>query len=118
MREYLELFDPVKATAYGFGQGPNWKIRTARLCLKQIGLSEELLKHGIKREIYGIPLAYNFKEFLRGETNKLNQIDIPFNEVNDYWKTRWFIERAKRKPEYKNFNKYDVSKVIHKVGIE
>lgn len=113
MRKYVEMTDPIRASANRFGQGPNWKIRTAKLCLNKLSLPGDLLKHGISREIYGIPLAYNFKQFLRGETNVLNQIDIPFIEVTEYWKTRWLIDRSKRKPEYKNFTKENISRIIH-----
>lgn len=116
MCNYVELTDPIRAHANRFGQGPNWKIRTARLCLTKLGLSGDLLKHGIKREIYGIPLAYNFKEYLKGETNKLDEIYMPFNKVTDYWKERWLKNRVDRKPEYMDFNKNEIPTIIRTIG--
>lgn len=92
MLDYLMITKPSVATSNRFGQGPNWKIRVARECLELLGLPNTLLKHGIQREIYGIPLAKNFSEFLRGDTSKLIYYEMPFNKITTYWYERWFVE--------------------------
>ena len=116
MLDYLMITKPNVASSNRFGQGPNWKIRTARECLGLLGLPNSLLKHGIQREIYGIPLAKNFSEFLRGDTSKLIYYEMPFNKITTYWYERWFVERSKRKPEYNEHKRKDVSQMIHKMG--
>lgn len=116
MLDYLRLTKPNVVSTNRFGQGPNWKIRTARICLEELDLPTDLLRHGIQREIYGIPLAENFSEFLRGDTNNLICYKMPFNKITTYWYERWLVGRAKRKPEYKGHTKKDVSKMIHKMG--
>ena len=113
MRRYVSWTKPSKASTYHFGQGPNWKIRTARECLVSLGLPGSLLQHGIKREIYTIPLASNFDEFLCGKTDNLDYYDMAFSSLSEYWKERWLIGRVKRKPEYKNISRKDVQKMIH-----
>jgi hypothetical protein len=113
LREYLHANVGDERGGNRFGDGPNWKIRTAKCALQHLGMPTDLLRHGIRREIYGIPLARNFVAFLRGETDTLDAYDIPFQDVVDYWKERWLIGRAKRKPEYQSFDRQAVSNRIH-----
>ena len=43
------------ANGHQFGDGPNWRIRVARIGLQSLGLNpDEVLKHGIRREVYAI----------------------------------------------------------------
>lgn len=49
------------------------------------------------RGVYCIPLADNYKEFLRGETDDLVQFNYPtFEELTTYWKERWLTGRIER----------------------
>lgn len=116
LRKYLKATRGSDVGGNDFGDGPNWKIRTARGALNELGLPEDLMRHGIKREIYGIPLAENFDEFLRGDTEELVSYDIPFDDIAEWWKERWLDGRAERKPEYVEFIKEGVSKAIHSAG--
>jgi hypothetical protein len=43
-----------------YGQGPNWKMRTIRSALEELGLNGDLLKHGLRREVFLAPLAKNW----------------------------------------------------------
>lgn len=74
MEEYLKGIGHLVVRSYKYGGGPNWRIRVARTCLAQVGLSNDLLRHGIIRELYAIPLAENFKEYLLGLS--LNRVTI------------------------------------------
>ena len=114
IRFYLSLKHPGMDTRYKFGQGPNWKLRTVRKGLEELGLSGNLLKHGINREIYAIPLAYNFREFLLGQEAKLRKIDLPIESLSDFFKIRWLYGRADRKPEYREFTNESVKSLIRK----
>lgn len=113
MRKYLNATAESNKGGNRFGDGPNWKIRTARYALNHLGLPEDLMKHGIKREVYGIPLGRNFGEFLRGETPELDSFDIPFDEIAGFWKERWLDGRAERKPHYVEHEREQVSEAIH-----
>ncbi len=114
IRFYLSLKQPGVDPKYKFGQGPNWKLRTIRIGLKELGLSGDLLKHGINREIYGIPLANNFREFLLGKEKKLDTFDLPVESLYNFFKERWLYGRAERKPEYKEFSKETIKNLIAK----
>lgn len=118
MCHYLDLVSPGTTSKNRFGNGPNWKMRTARICLQKLGLSPDLLKHGIKREVYAIPLARNYAEFLRGDSKKLDQIDIPFDDVVEFWKERWLYGRAERVPDYLSFESSSIKNLIHGSKVE
>ncbi len=65
MRSYLEAIGHPYATGNRFGMGPNWKIRVARTALEKIGLdADDILNHGIAREVYAVPLPYLAKNLL------------------------------------------------------
>jgi hypothetical protein len=52
-----------------FGEGVNPLMRKLRDGLAEVGLpADELLLHGNKRVVYGVPLAENFREVLLGLT--------------------------------------------------
>jgi hypothetical protein len=113
MRDYLNLTIPEKAGRNRFGEGPNWKMRTTRESLKYLGLPENLLRHGIQREIYAIPLAGNFRSFLQRKEKVLHPYDLPFSDIVSYWKERWFLPRAERKPEFRLHTRQDLLRMIH-----
>ena len=83
-----------------YGQGPNWKMRTIRRALAMLGLSGDLLKHGIRREVFIAPLSIGWRAFLRGETDVIKRIDYPLDEVAEHFRLRWAAPRAERRPEY------------------
>lgn len=100
MRKYLEGIGHPIVSAHQYGNGPNWKIRLARTCLTELGMSQDLLKHGIKRELYVVRLASNFKEFLRGEIKEPDFYHMPMEDIGEYFKERWMAGRAIRRPAY------------------
>ncbi len=113
MKAYVAISDPERAYANRFGNGPNWKIRVARQCLEGIGLPSDLLRHGISREIYAVPLASNLRQFLTGQHQRVRSFDLPFDALSTHFKDRWMRGRALRRPEYKDFRKEAVSRAIH-----
>ncbi|MHA2621516.1 MAG: Druantia anti-phage system protein DruA [bacterium JZ-2024 1] len=90
----------------GFGHGPSRKLKLITLGLKYLGLSK-FEYHGLKREFYLFPLVKNLREVIQNGEKPV-WIDRPFNKLVDYWKERWALSRAARKPEWKNFNKKNV----------
>jgi hypothetical protein len=87
-----------------YGQGPNWRIRVLRKALEQLGLDGDLLKHGIRREVYLAPVAYNWAEFLRGETDLIEPSSPKLETLVSYFKERWAIPRAARYPQYQDWS--------------
>ncbi|MEE9910554.1 MAG: DUF4338 domain-containing protein [Deltaproteobacteria bacterium] len=77
-----------------FGDGPIWSMRIMRTAAEILGFDADfLLRHSFQRGIFLVPLAHNFKEFLRGEHTKLRHCDYPLNELVAYWKDRWLSIR-------------------------
>ena len=92
MRELLVEIEHPYASGHRFGMGPNWKIRVARAALDEIGLdSDAILKHGIEREVYTVPLAENWKQILLGEQQNIRSRVLPASEIADYCLNRWIV---------------------------
>ena len=91
---------------YKFGNGPNWRIRVVREGLKTIGLSSDaILKHGINREVYAMPIASNALDFLSGR-DKEPIFDLrTVEEISVLALDRWIIPRGERRPEYRQFSR-------------
>jgi hypothetical protein len=94
---------PLRGNKYG--QGPNWKMRTIRTTLEQIGLPGDLLRHGVRRQVYLAPVATNWVEYLRGETDVIELCHRPLEHLSAYFRSRWAIPRATRRPCYKDWDR-------------
>ncbi len=102
LRRYLEASGHPYASGNRFGMGPNWKIRVARTALEQLGIDgNAILKHGIKREVYAIPLAKNWQEILLGRQKNVRSCVLPASEIADFCLRRWIVPRAARDKRYK-----------------
>lgn len=96
MLEFLKSNNITVANC--FGDGPSWRMRVIRSVGDLLGFdSDILLRHSFKRNIYAIPLADNFKEFLLGYDNELRYYDYPLKDMVDFWKQRW---GGKREVDY------------------
>lgn len=104
LRDYLEALGHPYASGHRFGMGPNWKIRVVRVALENLGLDgNSILKHGIEREVYAIPLAMNWKEILLGSQRNVRSCVLPASEISDFCLRRWIVPRAARDKRYKRF---------------
>lgn len=104
LRQYLELSGHPYASGHRFGMGPNWKIRVARAALEQLGIDgNAVLKHGIERDVYAIPLAKNWREILHGTHKNVQSLVLPASDISDYCLQRWIVPRAARDKRYKKF---------------
>lgn len=84
----------LRGSAYG--KGPNWRIRTLRTGLDMLGLSGDLLRHGVRREVFLAPRGSGWRAFLRGESDRVNWFDYNGRALGDYWRERWAIPRSER----------------------
>ena len=84
-----------------FGDGPIWRMRVMRTAADILGFDADfLLRHSFQREIYAVPLASNFREFLKGDHCRLRYYDNPLSDLVGYWKERW-LDNRKRNIEIK-----------------
>jgi hypothetical protein len=84
-----------------FGEGPNWRIRTLRRGLEELGFSGELLKHGIRREVFIAPRAVGWRAYLRGESDYLRWFDFDLALLSEHWRERWAKPRSWRDDSYR-----------------
>ena len=109
LRNYLRRIDHPYADRHRFGAGPNWRLRTTRAALKELGLRDNLLRHGIRREVFISLLASEGVEYLR--TGK-GQVDVSellsVDEVSSLALKRWIIPRAGRKSDYRDWKREEL----------
>ncbi len=84
----------AKHTAWGNG----WRNRreVVRRVLGDLGLSQDLLYHGVEREVFVAPMAGNAREFLRGEQERLEPGGASAQELFEHFRSRWLLPRAQR----------------------
>jgi len=79
-----------------FGDGPSWTMRIIHKAGKELGFDPDLLlNHSFKRSIYFIPLAKNWQQFLKDQTNKPIYYNYSKKELVSFWKKRWLQNRKK-----------------------
>jgi len=101
-KEILEfLVEKGVDVARGYGHGPSRKLKLLSVGLRYLGLTSFEF-HGIKREFYLFPLVKNLREVIHHQ-QKPAWFDHPFHELENYWRERWAMPRAARKPEWKRF---------------
>lgn len=114
---YLEILESLAKrgvdTSRGYGHGPSRKLKLISLAFKYLDLPK-FEYHGIQREFYLFPLVKNLKEVIKREENPIF-INRPFNKLVDYWKHRWALPRAERKPEWENFDAKKFFKKIEEI---
>ncbi|MDJ0685145.1 MAG: DUF4338 domain-containing protein [Alphaproteobacteria bacterium] len=101
LRDYLRDIDHRYADQHRFGQGPNWRMRTTRAALAELGFKEDMLRHGIKREVFISRLAANADQILKSGTGEPDtDALLSTKEIAGLATERWMQPRAKRRPEY------------------
>ncbi len=105
LRAHLEEAGHPYASGHRFGMGPNWKLRVARAALEDLGIDgNSILKHGIEREVYAIPLAENWKKVLSGEHQRLRSLTRPSAEISQFCLDRWLVPRSERDASFRSFD--------------
>lgn len=93
MKKYLEKENRYHSNNIIKG-GSNWKFRVIRDFSRVSQVNENtLLTHGFKKEIYAIPLASGYKEYLTNSNPEFKPFDYPLNELVTFWKHRWLLKR-------------------------
>ncbi|MBV9993562.1 MAG: DUF4338 domain-containing protein [Alphaproteobacteria bacterium] len=116
LRDYLRDVEHAYVDGHKFGQGPNWRLRTIRAAFDALGFDADMLRHGIKREVYLCNLAVNAAKILRGESVRavyraLKSVD----EVGALARERWLIGRAERMPGYRGWKVDEFEKLLRSV---
>ena len=106
LRKVLQEDGHKYADGHQFGDGPNWRIRVARIGLQSLGLNpDEVLRHGIKREVYAMPIARNSHGFLSGSDEEPIFDCLTVDEISVLARNRWLVPRAERRPCFRQFRR-------------
>jgi hypothetical protein len=109
LRDYLRSIGHRYADLHRFGQGPNWRMRTTRAALQALGFSDELLRHGIKREVFISTLADNSEKILRtGKGVPSLTSLLSAEEVSKQAVERWIVPRSERRTDYLSWEREHV----------
>ena len=113
LRDYLRNIGHRYADQHRFGQGPNWRLRTTRVALKALGFRDELLRHGIRREVFVSNLASNAATILRTGKGRPDLSSLlAVQQVADLALDRWVLPRARRRPDYRAWKSADVLRLL------
>jgi hypothetical protein len=103
LRELAEAHCEATAKHGRWGEGFRNRRELLRKALPLLGLSRELIYHGVQREIFAAPLATNTAEFLRGEHQRLKPYARSASELFTWFRERWLLPRAARDERYRVF---------------
>lgn len=107
-RVLLKVLNDPYANNYKFKQGPNFRIRIIRRVLSILGLSGNLLNHGIKREVFICENFSNSSQILKNTKLKENINELKsIEEITKLCKERWIIPRGYRDRSYRHYIKDD-----------
>jgi hypothetical protein len=101
---YAQEYCSPSAKHAAWGNGWRNRREVIRRVLGDLGLSQDLLYHGVEREVFVAPLAGNACEFLRGDDRQLAPGEPSVMELFDYFRTRWLLPRAQRITSYREFD--------------
>jgi hypothetical protein len=104
MRSFLRRSHHKYADGHKFGAGPNWRMRLIREALHRVGLPPDILCHGVKRQVFAVPLLKNTKEFLRGEHKRIRSDYLPLSDLASFCLERWILPRAGKNTFYREFD--------------
>jgi hypothetical protein len=114
IRLVLRAYGDPYYNNYKFGQGPSWKLRALRKACNLLNIDENLLHHGIQREVYTIPLVSNFREILLGQEDKPRSNDNLYrvSDVATVALKRWVIPRSERNSDWSKWTRQDTWKIM------
>jgi hypothetical protein len=113
MRDYLRSKDHHYADKHKFGEGPNWRFRTIRTALAELGINQAVLRHGIQREVFLCTLAKNSTDILRTGTGKPNLSSLlRVSKICEQARERWIVPRAERRPEFRMWRRERIPELV------
>lgn len=94
IRDFVSVHGEPSAKHVRWGSGFRNRREVIKICLQQLGLPDDLVYHGVQRELFGVPLARNSLAFLRGEVNRLDWYNESAEELFHGFRERWLMPRA------------------------
>lgn len=114
MRTFLRLRGHHYADQHEYGSGPNWRLRTIKAALTELGVNESVLRHGIRREVFIAPIAANAFEILREGKGVPNTTTLgTVEEISRKAVDRWMIPRALRSSDFRQWRRTDLQRLLN-----
>jgi hypothetical protein len=104
LRDYAENYCNKTAKHELWGTGFRNRREVVRRVLAHVGLSGQLMNHGIRRQLFLMPLAKNARGFLRGENERLLWFHQSADALAAFSLERWLLPRADRNAEYLTYS--------------
>ena len=105
IRAYLEMSAGYNNS--GFGAGPKARWQNVSNALHKLGLTGELLRHGVKREVFLYSLVKNLEDGMAGG-NFGGPIQLSTDDYAQFWLDRWALPRAARFPHWRDGDARDL----------
>ena len=105
--EFAEKHCKSTAKQERWGTGFRNRREIIKKCLPMLGLSSDWIYHGIKREVFVIPLARNAREFLRGEHSRLMWYHQSESDIFEYFRDRWMLPRFSWDKRFSSWTKQE-----------
>jgi CBS domain-containing protein len=105
LTDYAGKYCRPTAKAAAWGEGFRNRREVIRKSLVSLELPSQWSHHGIKREVFAVPLAANARAVLRGETNDPDWRTASADDLANWWRERWLRPRAARRSEYLRFER-------------
>ncbi len=113
MREYLRLRGHRYADRHTYGEGPNWRLRTIRAALGDLGINESVLRHGIRREVFLATLASNGINILKTGIGRPSVSSLKtVEQVSALALDRWIAPRGDRDTRFLDCRRADIPELI------
>jgi hypothetical protein len=109
-KQYLESIGVDTKGGYGTGPKRSWQLM--RLALDRVGVSADLLKHGIQREAFLFRLVDNLEEYMNGKDKTPIYKNLPFADLAQYWRERYLLPRSERVDGWHCWDKQEILKDI------
>lgn len=88
-----------------WGTGFRNRREVVKKCLPILGLSSDWIYHGIRRELFAVPLARNTRDFLCGRHVRLLWYHQSDSDIFDHFRDRWMLPRAERDKRFASWSK-------------
>jgi hypothetical protein len=113
LRDYLREIGHSYADLHQFGEGPNWRMRSTRAALEALGFNDDLLRHGIEREVFLCRLADNALKLLRTGKGRPDLSSLhSADDVSKLAIERWMLPRSERRPEFKAWKREGIEALL------
>jgi len=113
LRDYLREIGHSYADLHCYGEGPNWRMRSTRAALEALGFKDDLLRHGIQREVFLCQFVDNAAKLLRTGKGKPDLSSLlSAEEVAKLAVERWMLPRSERRPEFKLWKREGIEPLI------